>query len=240
MTLEELLAALAKLPEGSKFSEALKAIIVAKEAEVTQKSTQYKTLTKTLKDTETKLKSSEDRLTKVFDHLGIDDDVEDLDEALATAAKTSKKGGDEALLKRLEKLEKARKADKDASDQLISEERGKRHELLKKQALTSALTAGNAARPDELVGLLSGMVQIGDNDELSFIDEKGASIKVEDGVKNWLTARPEFVSNSQRPGANSGPGGGKDGEKGGIGESIAKKVAENTKTSADAQAHFFG
>lgn len=240
MTLEELLAALAKLPEGSKFAEAIKAIIAAKETEITQKATQYKTLTKTLKDTETKLKSSEERLTKVFDHLGIDEDVEDLDEALAAASKTSKKGGDEALLKRLEKLEKARKADKDASDTLLAEERGKRHELLKKQVLTSALAAGNAARPDELVGLLSGMVQIGDNDEINFIDEKGASIKVEDGVKNWLAARPEFVNNQQKRGAGSAPGGAKGGEEAGIGESIAKKVAETTKTSVDAQAHFFG
>ncbi len=48
MTLEELLAALAKLPEGSKFAEALKAIIAAKEAELNQKGNQYKTLTKTL------------------------------------------------------------------------------------------------------------------------------------------------------------------------------------------------
>lgn len=241
MSLEELLAALAKLPEGSKFAEALKAIIAAKEAELGQKATQYKTLTKALKETEGKLTLASDRLTKLYDHLGIDEDVEDLDEALAEAAKTNKKGGDDALTKRLEKLEKSRRLDKETSDKLLAEERGKRHDLLKRQTLLSALTTGNAARADELVGLLSGMVEIGDNDELTFVDEKGQSVKVEDGVKGWLAARPEFVKNTQNSGAGSGPGGGKGGNEGGeLGKQVATKVAETTKASIDAQAHFFG
>lgn len=241
MTLEELLAALAKLPEGTKFAETLKSLIATKEAEIAQKGTQCKALTKTLKESEEKLRAASERLSKLHDHLGIDEDVEDLDGALADAAKNGKKGSDEALAKRLEKLEKSRKLDKEAADKLIAEERSKRHDLLKKQTLLSALTAGNAARADELVGLLSGMVEIGDNDELAFVDEKGQSIKVEDGVKGWLAARPEFVKNTQNPGANSGPGGGKGGSDGGeLGKSVAAKVAETAKASNDAQAHFFG
>ncbi len=241
MTLEQLLAALAKLPEGTVFAEALKAIIAAKEAEITQKNAQYKTLTKTLKDAEDKLKVSSERLEKFYDHLNIDEDVDDLDNALTDALKNSQKGGDAALLKRIEKLEKARQKDKDDSDKLISEERGKRHDLLKRQTLLSALTAGNATRADELVGLLLGKVQIDENDELTFIDEKGQAVKVEDGVKNWLTARPEFNKNVQRPGAGSGAGGGAGGgDDGNLGKTVAAKVAENSKASTDAQAHFFG
>ncbi|WP_312560865.1 hypothetical protein [Anaerospora sp.] len=241
MTLDELLAALTKLPEGAKLTEAIKALIATKETEIAQKGSQCKGLTKTLKESEEKLKATSDRLTKLHDHLGIDEDVEDLDGALAEAAKAGKKGGDEALLKRLEKLEKSRKQDKDASDKLLAEERSKRHDLLKRQTLLSSLTAGNAARADELVGLLSGMVQIGDDDELTFVDEKGQSVRVEDGVKGWLAARPEFVKNAQNPGAGSGAGGGKGGEEGGnIGKTVATKVAETAKASSDAQTHFFG
>lgn len=244
MTLEELLAALDKLPEGSKFAEALKAIIAAKEAEIAEASTKTKTGSKAQKELEKKLKATEEKLAKVFDTLGIDED-DDLETAIADLNKNTKTKGDEVLLKRLEKLEKARKAEKETLEQQLNDERGKRHNATKRQELLKALTENNAARPEDLVDMLFGKVEIGDDDSLSFADEKGGSVKVGDGVKGWLSSRPEFVKNSQNPGGGSNANpfktpSDKDGKPLSLGASLAKQTADNTKVAFDAQTHFFG
>lgn len=240
MTLEELLKALGAVQDGQKLVDAVKAIVEGKDGEITQKATQNRTAAKALKDVEDKLKASNEKLKKFADHIGVDEDAEDLDAALAEAAKAGKKGGDDALLKRLEKLETSRKKDKEDADKLLAEERGKRHALLKGEAIKSALTAGNATRADELVGLLTGRVQIGDDDLLTFTDDKGQSVKVEDGVKAWLSTRPEFVKNPQTPGGGSGGGTGGGTDTGGsLGKELAQQYGTTQKAAVDAQSHYF-
>lgn len=246
MTLEELLAALAKLPEGSKYAEALKALIAAKETELAAITTKAKEGSKAQKEIEKKLKNTEEKLAKVFDTLGIDAD-DDIEAAVADLSKNYKTKGDEALLKRIEKMEKTRKQEKEESDKLLAEERGKRQNAIKRQELLKTLTENNAARPEDLVDMLFGKVEIGDDDALSFLDEKGSSVKVTDGVKGWLASRPEFVKNNQNPGGGSNPNNplntttkGADGKPLSLGASLAKQTAENTKAAFDAQSHFFG
>ncbi|MHC1760531.1 MAG: hypothetical protein AB9917_13685 [Negativicutes bacterium] len=245
MNFEQLLAALGKLQGGADLVSALTAIMAAKDAEVSTALSKSKTGSKEQKELDKKLKTTEAQLAKVLDHLGIDAD-DDLDEALAAAGKANKKGGDEALQKRLDKLEKDRKAEKAALEQQLTDERGKRQSATKRSELLKALTDHKAARPDDLVELLLGKIEISEDDSLTFSDEKGTAVKVTDGVKSWLTARPEFVKNSQNPGGGSGAGGGNSSGSGGgdanplSGAALAKQTATNTKAALTGQAHFFG
>lgn len=240
MPLKELLEALAKLTDGSKYIDALNAIIAVKDGDVTKVKNDLKTIKAAAKESEIKLKAAAERLTKLQDHLGIDDDVEDLDTALADALKTKAKGGDEALLKRLQKLENDRKKDKTDADNLLAIERGKRHDAMKSQAIISALTAGKAIKPEKLIALLQNSVKVNDDDTLTYTDENGSEIAIGDGVTAWLKANPEFVSNSQQPGGGSAGGNGGAGG----GNDFAKNLAiENSKASEVAikgQETYFG
>lgn len=240
MTLAEFIASLAKLPDGEKLVENLNAIIAVKDGDLTKAKNELKTTKSAVKESETKLKTTTERLTKLQDHLGIDDDTEDLDDALANASKSKSKGGDEALLKRLQKLEKDRAKDKTDSDALLASERGKRHEAIKSQAIITALTAGKAIKPEKLIALLQNSVKVNEDDTLTFTDENGSELKVDEGIAAWLKTNPEFVSNTQQPG--SGSAGGNGGAGGG--NDFAKNLAiENSKASEVAskgQETYFG
>lgn len=243
MNWEQILAALAKLQGGAELATALTAIMAAKDAEVSTALAKSKTGSKEQKELDKKLKTTEAQLAKVLDHLGIDPE-DDLDEALAAAGKAGKKSGDEALQKRLDKLEKDRKTEKAALEQQLADERGKRHLSAKRSELLKVLAEHKARRPEDLVELLMGKVEVGDDDSLTFTDEKGAAVKVGDGVKSWLAARPDFVSNVQNPGGGSaagttpGTGGGDANPLSGA--ALAKQTAANTKAALTGQAHFFG
>lgn len=250
MTLEELLAALAKLPEGSKFAEALKAIIAAKEAELNQKGTQYKTLTKTLQETEEKLKKATERLEKFHDHTGVADDVEDLEAALAElkakqeeAIKNGGKGAPEItqLQGEIAKLRRDLKKATDsqlAFEKTATEEKSKRHNSERNRELLAALTEHKAIKPDQLLKILADKVKITDTDDVVFVKEDGDEIKVTDGVKTWLEANPEFLANNQNTGAGSGGGAG-GGGKGSFAESLLKSNQQPERLQ-QAENHYFG
>jgi chromosome segregation ATPase len=254
LTLEELLAALAKLPEGSKFSEALKVIIAAKEAELTQKGTQFKTLTKTLKETEEKLKKTTERLEKFYDHTGVADDVEDLETALvelkAKEEEALKNGGKAApeisqLQKDIAKLQRDLKKATEAqvaSEKTATEERSKRQTSERNRALLASLTEHKAIKPDQLLKILSDRVKVNDDDSLVYLKEDGEEIDVKTGVKGWLEANPEFVFNPQNPGAGGGGGtNGKAGDAGTFGKELAQQVtAQQTPALQKGQEFYFG
>ena len=242
MNWEQILAAIGKLPGGAELVTALTGIMATKDSEIAAAATKSKTGSKEQKELEKKLKTSEEKLVKVLDHLGIDPE-DDLDEALTAAGKANKKSGDDALQKRLDRLEKERKAEKAAFEQQLADERGKRHLSAKRAELLKALNEHKAAYPDDLVDLLIGKIEVGDDDSLTFSDEKGATVKVSDGVKSWLAARPEFVRNPQNPGAGSAtrPAGTGEGDANPLsGAALAKQSATNAKAAQTSQAHFFG
>jgi alanyl-tRNA synthetase len=254
VTLEELLALLAKTPEGSKAAEALKALIAAKDTELTQKGTQYKALAKTLKDTEDKLKVATSRLEKFHDHTGIADDMEDIEAALAElktkeeeALKTGGKGAPEIsqLQKDIAKLQRDLKKATEAqvaSEKNATEERGKRQTSERNRALLAALTEHKAIKPDQLLKILSDRVKVNDDDSLAFLKEDGEEVDVKVGVKGWLDANPEFVFNAQNPGAGGGGGAhGKAGEIGNFGKELAKQVTtQQTPSLQKGQEFYFG
>lgn len=251
MTLEELLAALAKLPEGSKFTEALKAIIATKDSEINQKGTQFKTLTKTLKETEEKLKKVTERLEQFHDHTGIADDVEDLEAALAELKNQAEKNGGQnapeiaQLQKDIAKLQRDLRKATDAqavSEKTAAEERGKRQTSERNRALLAALSEHKAIKPDQLLKILADKVKVNDDDSLTFLKDDGEEIEVNAGVKGWLDANPEFVINTQNPGGGGGGGThGKAGEVGAFGKSLAQQVtAQQTPALQKGQEFYFG
>ncbi|WP_371374398.1 hypothetical protein [Sporomusa aerivorans] len=255
MTLEELLAALAKLPEGSKYAEALKTVVAAKDGEIAQKGAQYKTLSKTLKETEEKLKKTTDRLEKFHDHTGIADDVEDVEVALAElkvkeeeAIKAAGgKGAPEIsqLQKDIAKLQRDLKRATEAqatSEKTAAEERSKRQSSERNRALLAALTEHKAIKPDQLLKILADKVKVNDDDTLAFLKDDGEEMEVNAGVKGWLDSNPEFVINNQNPGGGgSGGANGKGGEAGAFGKSLAQQVTtQQTPALQKGQAFYFG
>ncbi len=255
MTLEELLAALAKLPEGAKFIEALKAIVTAKDGEISQKSTQFKTLTKTFKETEAKLKETTNRLEKFHDHTGIADDVEDLEAALVDLKAKEEdaiknavgKGAPEIaqLQKDIAKLQRDLKKATDgqaASEKTATEERSKRQNSERNRVLLAALSEHKAIKPDQLLKILADKVKVNDDDTLIFFKDDGDEIDVNAGVKGWLDANPEFVVNAQNPGGGGGGGThGKSGEVGAFGKELAKQVTtQQTPALQKGQEFYFG
>lgn len=250
MNLEELLKALALIPDGQKFVDAIKAIITAKDSEVAQKATQIKTLTKTLKTTEDKLKSTTDRLEKFHDHTGIADDVEDLDAALAElkakedeALKNGGKGTPEIaqLQKDIAKLQRDLKKATEAqasSEKLATEERTKRQNSERNRVLLAALTENKAIKPDQLIKILSDRIKVNDDDSVFFVKEDGEEVQVNEGVKTWLEANPEFVVNYQNPGGGSFNGGA-NGNKNSFAEALLKSE-QPTERLQQAENHYFG
>lgn len=250
MTLEELLAALAKLPEGSKFAEALKAIIAAKEAELGQRATQFKTLTTTLRETEAKLKKVTERLERFHDHTGIADDVEDLEAALVELKakeeemlKTGGKGAPEIaqLQKDIAKLQRdLKKATESqaASEKIATEERTKRQTSERNRALLSALTENKAIKPDQLLKILADKIKVNDDETLTYLKDDGEEVDVKSGVKSWLDANPEFVFNPQNAGAGGGGGGG-NGNRSTFAEALLKSN-QPTERLQQAESHYFG
>ena len=84
MNWEQILAAIGKLPGGAELVTALTGIMATKDSEIAAAATKSKTGSKEQKELEKKLKTSEEKLVKVLDHLGIDSE-DDLDEALTAA-----------------------------------------------------------------------------------------------------------------------------------------------------------
>ncbi|TCL74237.1 hypothetical protein EDC14_1004175 [Hydrogenispora ethanolica] len=253
MTLEELLQALGQLPEGQKFVDALKAAIAAKDAEIVQKTNQYKTASKAQKDAEAKLQAANERLAKFQEHIDIDLETEDLDAALeewkSKQLEQAKAGGATPpeiaqLQKDMSKLQRELKKAVEAqaaAEKKASEETAKRQNSERTRALLGALTEGKAIKPEQLIKVLADRVKVTDDDSLVFLKEDGEESSVADGVKSWLEANPEFLINNQIPGGGSANGGGKGAQAGSFGKELAKGASvEQTPAMQKAQETYFG
>lgn len=238
MTLEEILAALGKLPDGQKLVDGLKEYVAGKDAEIKAKGKETSTAKAAQKKAETDLKAATERLSTVLESFEVDGEAEDFEEAIETAKtklQSAKEGGAPApevaqLQKDLSKLQRELKKVQTTNaenEKLLGEERGKRHTSMKTQALLTALTENKAVKPDQLAKLLLNNIKIGDDDALLFVNDDGEEESVGDGVKGWLTGNPEFVANNQNNGAGSGGGFGSGTNKG----SFAKSILESGKQS---------
>lgn len=249
MTLEELLAALAKTQEGTKLAEALKKIIADKDAEIKAKGKAVKDAQTSLKEVQTKEKTATERLSTVLDSFEIDSEAEDFEEAIEAAKaklQTAKKDGTPApevaqLQKELSKLQrdfKKLQTTNSDTEKSLQEERAKRHTSMKNQALLAALMENKAIKPETLTKLLLDSVKVGDDDSLVFVAGDGEEIPVKDGVQSWLKDNPEFLLNNQNPGGGSG-GNGAGGGKTSFADSLLKsqRPAENLQK---AESIYFG
>lgn len=250
MNWEEFLAALAKLPDGQKLVEAIKEIMAGKDAEIKTKGKEATTAKNAQKKAEVELKAATERLETILETFEIDGEAEDLEEAIETAKaklQSAKDGGAAApevaqLQKDLSKLQREFKKlqiTNTENEKLLGEERTKRHNGMKNQALLAALAENKAIKPDKLVKLLLDNVTIGEDDSLVFVADDGAEVTVSEGVKGWLSGNPEFMTNSQNAGGGSGGGTGGGSGKSSFAEALLKS-GQSSERLQQAETHYFG
>ena len=200
-------------------------IIKGAQGEMSKKNKENESLRKRMKAAEQAQIALKDSLNKVLTALGVeepeDGDELDLDGALeALQDKIANAGGNKGggkgataevaelqkqlnqLKRNLDKLGK----DKEASDKLSMDERTKRINLMRVNAVLAALTEGKAVKPQTLMSVVGQNVKINDEDKLVFVTAEGDEVPVAEGVKQWLTANPEFVVGSGTPGAGTAGG----------------------------------
>jgi len=142
------------------------------------------------------------RAKTLADHIGVDLTTDDLDgalEALKTKKPEGKKGANDELDARLQRLESDLKAEREARSNAEKSVLSAKAE----SAIKNALIKNKALRADDLVSMHLPGVKFKESGEPYFLDASGAERSVDEHVSNWLTARPEFVASSQKP----GPGG---------------------------------
>lgn len=237
MNWEEFLAALAAMPEGQKLVDAGKAFQESWKGELSKKNGENQTLRSRAKDAEGKVTALQANVTKLNDHFGWDENT-NLDDALVELSKNKNASPD--LLTKVARLEAKIKEQATQQEKSLADERGKRHAILKQDAIRKALTQENAANADALLDLFSGKVKIEEETDNLFLDDgKGGQLSISEGVKSWMAENPWAVSNKQNPGAGSGGGDGAGG-KGSFGESLAKEIATSAKQSSESQVNYFG
>lgn len=235
-TREALVEFLRTQPGGEKFIGTVEAIETAYRTELERKTLDNKTVRTKLTETEKALKATKDNYSKVMTHLGIDEDTDDLDGELTTISKS--KGADADLQRKYDALNKKYQKDISEKDTAITAERGKRHDLLKTNAVIAGLT-GKVHNPQEISKLLLGNVKVGDDDSLIFADADGKESAIDDGIKSWLTANTWAAVNPQNSGGGSsgGGGGGGTGGAGSLGKELAQSV---TATETKGTEIYFG
>jgi hypothetical protein len=231
-TRDELLEYLRKQPDGAKFVATVEAIEAAYRTEIERKTLDNKTIRTKLTDTEKTLKTTQSNYSKVMTHLGINEDTEDLDTELETISQV--KGADAALQRKYDALDKKYRREIDEKDSTIAEERGRRHDLLKTNAIVAGLT-GKVHNPQEIAKLLMGNLKVSEeNDSLIFMGADGKESSVDDGIKGWLTGNAWAAVNPQNPGANSFNSNNNNGDKvGSLGKELAKSVAQPDAKGAE-------
>jgi len=131
------------------------------------------------------------------------------------------KDADEAKMSAEDRINKRLKAMEDDHRKALAEsnakadvERNRRHDLLKRNALMTAVSKAGLYEPDLVVEILAKQVSVTDGDEVAQVTD-GIVTPVEDVVKAFMRARPRFVP-------NPAPGG--TGDRGGHGPRVGKKL----------------
>ena len=241
MTWEEILAILAKADNGAAAVEALRKIHTENANALVKAKADAKKTKDESKEFNTKLTAAQERAEKVLEALGVDvdADADDLDDAISKALKD--KSVDPALQKQITKLKGKLSEQETTYKTQLADERGKRFDGMKRTTLMEALAKNNADDPSLIVDMLLGKMVVSDEDEsITFNDDKNS--KVDDFVKDFLTAHPKLVANTQNPGAGSLLG-----NKGGVGDdspdvAFVKSLAkgnEQSEGNAKALAGYF-
>ena len=230
--ISDALAALEGLEGGEELVQAV-------QAELSKKNNEAKNLRDRSKAADTKIAAHEATLQKLATNLGFDLEADDIDTVLEgqkkvvedlkkelTVAKTQ---GDQSKQEEIRKAltdaqvatEQATKLQKelDKKDKEVKDlatkytiEKDKRITILKTQGLTQALSDSKAIKPSVIAKMLLPNIKVDDSsDDLLYVDEKGNEMPLTEGVKAFLGTNPEFVANTQNPGAGTPPGSGSPG-----------------------------
>lgn len=245
MTLQEFLAALAAVENGAELVKFFEGEQAVSKEEVAKRNRENQNLRARLKTAEESAAPLKEKVDAVLEKLGLDADSDQSAIDAAVEKLTATKGGDAAtaaLQKRLDRLERERKAEREKYEAETKAERAKRHDLARMKELQDALAANKATRPEQLAKLLMMQTKVLEDDSIVFVTDSGEEVKVSDGVKAYLDACPEFRVNDQLGGAGSGGGVG-GGKKPDIGVDLAKSIAAEgaaaDKSAAAAQSSFF-
>lgn len=229
-TISDALSALEGLEGGEELVQAV-------QAELSKKNNEAKNLRDRSKGVEAKHTEATAKLQKLATTLGFDLEADDIDTVLEghkkvvedlkkelTVAKTQ---GDQSKQEEIRKAltdaqvatEQAAKLQKELDKQakevtnltaLYTGEKDKRINLMKTQGLMQALTESKAIKPTVISKILLPNIKLDEaTDELMYVDEKGAEYPLSEGVKSFLADNPEFVANTQSPGAGTAPNKGK-------------------------------
>ena len=188
MTLAEALAKLNALEGGADLAAAFQGEI----STLRQEAATYRTRAKT----------ASDRAEVLAKHAGVDLNVEDLGSALEAVSKERPQPGTyKALEAQVAALTKTVDSERTAKAQEVA----RRRELLGRQSALEALGKANALSPEELVGLISSSIVVGEDDKAQWKNQDGTFTTVDDGVKAWVSSptRTHFLKSNQNP----GPGG---------------------------------
>lgn len=234
MDRDAFIAFLKKQTNSEELVKALEAIEAGYQEEIGKRNNEAKNKRTEAKTALEDLKKTKDRFEQLCDAVGVDFDAEDFEEALEAAKKN--KSNDPVLLKKIERLEKKLKDQETDFNTQLEGERGKRLDSAKKTALIDALTKHNAADPSGMLKMFMGDVEVAEDGEtLTLKNDKGVAVKIEDGVKEWLSTRAWAVKNNGKPGAGSGsdPSAGGEGDEG---DKFVQGLAAAGKNSVDAAA----
>jgi len=164
---------------------------------------------------------------KVLKTLELEDDVEDLDAALAAIQEAIRTGKDSGkgkteldakitdLTKQVTTLTKElgnHQKLANENEQKFTTERTRRLTEAKSRALLDGLREQKIIKPEQFVNFLSNQVSIKEkedgSEEMLFINSKGEEIEFKKGLVDWAVENPHFVLNDQNPGSGSGGGAG--------------------------------
>lgn len=165
MNIEEIYAFLNKTQDGGPVAKALEAVIKAKDEDIKAKEKNIRTLNTKVKDAEGKVKPLEEKIAVFADVLGVDEDAEDLQAAVADALKAKGGTGDNAAAERkIKRLEK-QIADLNTKN---AEEREKCHRSMVDTALLEALNKNNAINASTMLPMFHGNVKVNDDEMLTY------------------------------------------------------------------------
>lgn len=217
MTLAELLAKIAAMEGGEDMVKII-------QAELNKKNTENQKLRDRAKAAETEAANAKRMRSELLKHLKVseedaDADDFDLEEALEAFINSSGdgkgKGKDspefielqkqvKLLTKNVEKLTTENKTYLETAQK----ETKLRHDMMIENALLKSLEENKAVKPGFLAKSLAANIFVNEEGKLVYKDGDN-EVEVADGVKNFLTANPEFVISSQKGGTGGvgGPGG---------------------------------
>lgn len=199
MEMAALYEALAKLPEGSKYIETIKAEITRLNNEAAAQRIDKKKFESKVKELESTITDLKEKGTGDLSTIEkMQKQLDELQEKYETAENSRKE-------------EKAKRVKTDIANQTIA-----------------ALTKGNAVNPAEISKILINSVNVEEDGSYKFTNAKGEKVSIEDGANEWLKGNAWAVKNTQNGGSggNRGNGGGAP-VKGGLAEVIAAKLGEN-------------